>query len=84
MDLKEEIYSYGQKAKDAAIKLATASTKEKNNALKLMAEKLRENMDLIHHDECIVRRIISFGNVTNCRASICHITFYNHAFRNLL
>lgn len=47
MDLKEEIYSYGQKAKDAAIKLATASTKEKNNALKLMAEKLRENMDLI-------------------------------------
>lgn len=47
MELKELLYDYGQKAKDAALKLATASTKDKNNALLLMAKKLRENADEI-------------------------------------
>ncbi len=47
MDLKEEIYFYGKQAKEAALKLSTASTKLKNSALKLMAEKLRENKEII-------------------------------------
>lgn len=47
MELKETLYKYGKNAKKAGLSLAIASSKEKNNALKKMAEKLRENSELI-------------------------------------
>lgn len=45
MELKEVIYGYGEAAKKASLKLAMASTKEKNEVLKLMAKRLRENRE---------------------------------------
>jgi glutamate-5-semialdehyde dehydrogenase len=47
MELKDIIYGYGEAAKKASLKLAMASTKEKNEVLKLMAKKLRENREEI-------------------------------------
>lgn len=50
MELKEVIYGYGEAAKKASLKLAMASTKEKNEVLKLMAKRLRENIEEIKEE----------------------------------
>ncbi|BDU51348.1 glutamate-5-semialdehyde dehydrogenase [Haliovirga abyssi] len=44
MELREELYEYGKKAKEASLKLTVASTKEKNLALRKIAENLRKNI----------------------------------------
>lgn len=45
--MQEAVRKTGEKAKEAALKLAIASTSEKNKALKLMAEKLFNKKDII-------------------------------------
>ncbi len=45
--MQEAVRKTGEKAKKAALKLAIASTSEKNKALKLIAEKLLEKKDII-------------------------------------
>ncbi len=45
MDIQSEMKGMGQAARDAAKQLALASTDSKNNALALMADNIRSNMD---------------------------------------
>lgn len=47
MNTLKEIEEYGIKAKESSLKLAVTLTKDKNKALKLMAENIRKNLEEI-------------------------------------
>lgn len=67
MDIKSEIYGYGEKAKDAALKLSTATSKEKNNALQKMADNLRKNSEQIIEEN---KKDIDAGKNNNLSAAM--------------